>query len=299
MQKAVLSLDYLNITQGSNNSFSHKGDKAIDIAGKDSSISSLRAPFTGTIKKIYEPDNAVWLESNDKVLYADGTKDYMTVLTVHSNDISNLYVGKVVNQNDVYYYEGTKGNAFGNHIHLATGRGKFSGSGWYKNEYGVWCINNQYDIYDALFLFDTVNVINDLGYNFKKTSTLIEQDNNIDTTNPNSYIVVRGDTLSGISKRFNTTVSELARLNNIKNVNLIYVGQKILLPNTNNNTEYFKRYTGNSVSIVDSLKSLNENSSFDYRTKIALINGIANYVGTSTQNTHLLNLLKAGTLIKP
>ncbi len=299
MQKAVLSLDYLNITQGSNNSFSHKGDKAIDIAGKDSSISSLRAPFTGTIKKIYEPDNAVWLESNDKVLYADGTKDYMTVLTVHSNDISNLYVGKVVNQNDVYYYEGTKGNAFGNHIHLAVGRGKFSGSGWYKNEYGVWCINNQYDIYDALFLLDTVNIINDLGYNFKKTSTLIEQDNNIPTTNPNSYMVVRGDTLSGISKRFNTTVSELARLNNIKNVNLIYVGQKILLPNTTNNTKYFKRYTGNSVSIVDSLKSLNENSSFDYRTKVALINGITNYVGTSTQNTHLLNLLKAGTLIKP
>lgn len=40
-----------------------------------------------------------------------------------------------------------------------------------------------------------------------------------------TYKVVRGDTLSEIAVRFNTTVSYLAKLNNIKNVNLIYVGQ--------------------------------------------------------------------------
>lgn len=40
-----------------------------------------------------------------------------------------------------------------------------------------------------------------------------------------TYKVVRGDTLSEIAVRFNTTVNYLAKLNNIKNVNLIYVGQ--------------------------------------------------------------------------
>ena len=40
-----------------------------------------------------------------------------------------------------------------------------------------------------------------------------------------TYKVVRGDTLSGIAARYNTTVSYLAKLNNITNVNLIYVGQ--------------------------------------------------------------------------
>ena len=40
-----------------------------------------------------------------------------------------------------------------------------------------------------------------------------------------TYKVVWGDTLSGIAKRYGTTVSYLAKLNNIKNVNLIYVGQ--------------------------------------------------------------------------
>ena len=40
-----------------------------------------------------------------------------------------------------------------------------------------------------------------------------------------SYIVKSGDTLSSIASRFNTTVNELVRLNNIPNPNLIYVGE--------------------------------------------------------------------------
>ena len=44
------------------------------------------------------------------------------------------------------------------------------------------------------------------------------------------YIVVKGDTLSGIARRFKTTVETLAKLNDIKNVNIIRVGQKIILP---------------------------------------------------------------------
>ena len=40
-----------------------------------------------------------------------------------------------------------------------------------------------------------------------------------------TYTVVWGDTLSGIARRYGTTVSYLAKLNNIRNVNLIYVGQ--------------------------------------------------------------------------
>lgn len=41
----------------------------------------------------------------------------------------------------------------------------------------------------------------------------------------NTYTVKSGDTLSGIAYRFNTTYSHLAQLNNIKNPNLIRVGQ--------------------------------------------------------------------------
>ena len=44
-----------------------------------------------------------------------------------------------------------------------------------------------------------------------------------------TYKVVKGDTLSGIAARYNTTVSKLASINNIKNVNLIYVGQVLTI----------------------------------------------------------------------
>lgn len=39
-----------------------------------------------------------------------------------------------------------------------------------------------------------------------------------------TYVIKKGDTLSGIAKKFHTTVKELARKNNIKNVNKIYAG---------------------------------------------------------------------------
>ena len=41
------------------------------------------------------------------------------------------------------------------------------------------------------------------------------------------YTVQKGDTLTGIAKKFHTTVKKLTQLNNFPNVNLIYVGQKI------------------------------------------------------------------------
>ena len=286
MEKAVLNIDVLNISQGADGGFSHKGDKAIDIVG----VNNFKAPFTGTIKKILSNDNEVWLESNEKVLYADGTIDYMTILTLHDNDISNLYVGKVIKQGEVYYSQGSWGNATGDHIHLAVGKGKFTGSGWYKNSYGYWCINNQIDVYKGLFLYDKVKVINGL-YNWVKTSTFTtSSDNNVET-----YTVVKGDTLWSIAKRFGTTVDELVRLNNIKNRNLIYVGQVLKIKG---NVGYYPKYTGNTISIVDALKSVGVNSSYDNRSNIARKNGIINYIGSASQNLRLLQLLKEGKLIK-
>ena len=62
---------------------------------------------------------------------------------------------------------------------------------------------------------------------------------------------------------------------------------------------YFPRYTGNSVSIVDALNALGIDSSFNHRAQIAAVNNIPNYTGTAAQNTTMLNLLRAGTLRRP
>lgn len=66
-----------------------------------------------------------------------------------------------------------------------------------------------------------------------------------------SYIVQTGDTLSGIALKYGTTVRQLVILNNIKNPNLIYPGQKIKVPingNIQNETEY---QTGHIIYTVE------------------------------------------------
>lgn len=45
-----------------------------------------------------------------------------------------------------------------------------------------------------------------------------------------TYIVVKGDTLSKLAKKWKTTVDAIAKLNGIKNPNLIVVGQKLKIP---------------------------------------------------------------------
>ena len=63
--------------------------------------------------------------------------------------------------------------------------------------------------------------------------------------------------------------------------------------------KYYPKYTGKLASIVDALKSMNIDSSFSHRSKIAKANKISGYVGTPNQNIKMLELLKQGKLIKP
>lgn len=64
-------------------------------------------------------------------------------------------------------------------------------------------------------------------------------------------------------------------------------GKARYLSNTN--------YVGTSLS--NALSQIRENASFENRSKLAALNGIANYQGTMYQNEVLLNLLKQGKLI--
>lgn len=54
-----------------------------------------------------------------------------------------------------------------------------------------------------------------------------------DKPSENTYIVQKGDNLNKIAKKFNTSVDELVKLNNIKDPNKISVGQVLILPTTN------------------------------------------------------------------
>ncbi len=63
-------------------------------------------------------------------------------------------------------------------------------------------------------------------------------------------------------------------------------------------TNYYPAISSDYNSIVEALKSIGVDSSFNNRKKIAVKNGINNYTGTATQNIELLDKLKAGRLIK-
>ena len=67
-------------------------------------------------------------------------------------------------------------------------------------------------------------------------------------------------------------------------------------PTSNNNFLSAKEY--HHGSIVDALKSIGINSSYNYRKKLAIKNGIKNYKGSYFQNITMLNLLKQGKLKK-
>lgn len=53
--------------------------------------------------------------------------------------------------------------------------------------------------------------------------------NSVNTNLPGQYVVKKGDTLSKISLEYGVTIKRLVSLNNIKNPNLIYVGQVLVI----------------------------------------------------------------------
>lgn len=67
---------------------------------------------------------------------------------------------------------------------------------------------------------------------------------------------------------------------------------------TTSKSTYYPKCASKYTSITEALSSISVDSSKANRTKIAKANGIASYTGTATQNTKLLDLLKAGKLKK-
>jgi len=84
------------------------------------------------------------------------------------------------------------------------------------------------------------------------------------------YVVKSGDTLGKIAKKYGTTVAKLASLNGIKNVNKIYVGEKIKVSSTATASastgKYYTVKAGDTVSgiaakyktTIAKIKSLNK-----------------------------------------
>ena len=102
----------------------HGDQNAIDIINTGGRVF---APFTGTITYTDDKWGYVTLQSQNKVHWADGSYDYMTVGFMHDSDIDDLYVGKVISQGTPFYDAGGKAygdpNMFGSHVHISVHKG--------------------------------------------------------------------------------------------------------------------------------------------------------------------------------
>lgn len=173
----------MNITQNYNDNFSHKpnstGKPIYDYPIDENCGSTGRNYFYCPcdeieIKRIYgvggSGANTIWLQSTSKVLFADNTEDYCTILVTHPNDdtLKPLKKGQKFKRKEKMFLEGKDGNATGNHFHISVAKGKFVYSGWKKNNLGAWCITGKpVKPEDAFFVdleFTTIKKTNGLTF---------------------------------------------------------------------------------------------------------------------------------------
>ena len=84
------------------------------------------------------------------------------------------------------------------------------------------------------------------------------------------YVVKKGDTLSGIASKYGTTYQKLAEYNNIENPNLIYVGQKIVIPTTSSSSSItYTVQSGDNLSKI--AKKYNKKKKKIYEDNKAII----------------------------
>lgn len=148
------------ITQGENDRFSHFGSSAMDFAVIGQTHCKYYAPCDIKVVEILPSYAQVAWESLEKVHYVDGTDDYLSFYTVHDN-VNRWKVGDTFRKGDFIGETGTGGNASGDHLHLESAKGKYtggnSGNGFSYN------INNAYPVYK---IFSTCSNIT------KKTITI-------------------------------------------------------------------------------------------------------------------------------
>lgn len=91
-----------------------------------------------------------------------------------------------------------------------------------------------------------------------ETAQIAENGNKENYNQDREYIVQRGNTLSGIANRYNTTVRELVILNKIQNPNLIFPGEQVLVPINGNSQNKVEYQTNHIIYTVQSGETLSE-----------------------------------------
>jgi len=162
VEVALLPMRYLRVTQTiDEDGTTHDGTLNIDLAGRDSGRDDMYAPVSwSVVRNSNTPNHEVIYWSDNKVLWANGTIDYISVRVLHDDVVIDLPVGRNFDQGDVCYQEGNTGDSQGNHIHLCVARGHTTKI--IKHASGYRDLDGSVNPSDVFYINDTI-VIKDGG----------------------------------------------------------------------------------------------------------------------------------------
>ena len=180
MQKFLFPMEYMRVTQGELSAYSHAGSLAMDFGGKDGGSDRLFAPCDMVVKRCrVNATGEMYLESIDKVQFADGTADYARLLCIHDS-VFNKKAGDVIKQGEYFYDEGGMGrgnpNKFATHVHIEAGKGKWKSTTQSPNSKGTYVCERQEHLYNMFFVPKDTIILDGGGYKWVK-----EPEENTDT----------------------------------------------------------------------------------------------------------------------
>lgn len=263
----VLKNGEAEITQGYSNSH-----KATDLVGKNYTIDKVVAHSSGTVIECqdgYENmKGSTGLDSYGNYIKIDHGNNFQT-LYAHLGKNLPVKIGITVNKGDFLGNMSDSGNAYGSHLHFEV----------YEN-------NSQ------------VNPEKYLNEDFKeKSSEKLKY-------SLGEIVKINGVYISSTSNERLTPAITSGKITRIivnapnpyllENGQIGWVNDDCIIEETKQPYLSNSSYLG--FSIVDALKEINIDSSYQYRSELAKLNGIENYTGTGIQNTNMLNLLKKGQL---
>ena len=261
------------------------GHQALDLVGNGNSISDVISLEDGVVELVVS--DVIETDRNSK-----GTASYGNFVKIrHEDGKKTLYAhlkygsvnvkkGEKINKGEKLGTMGATGNAYGVHLHFEV-----------RNQ-----DESRENPYDYLWGQKQIEKINSVPEKaVTKTQEKKEEKTKIEAKEKSDESVkiikeeIKKEDDENISYDNNIEQNKKSEKKN-KQVNKIK-------ENVNIKNEYLENKNYNSYSIVDALKEINVDSSFKYRNRLALNNGIKNYKGTASQNLKLLDLLKKGKLL--
>lgn len=240
---------------------------AIDIVGENYTLADIIAHSDGVVETIQDGygniRGSIGLISYGNYIKIDHQNGYYTLYAHLRNGIS-LKKNQKVKKGEKIGYMSDSGNANGKHLHFEVWKGNIRvNPKEFLNKNLVEKISHQYKIGDIV----TIN-----GVYISSTSK--------EKLRP---LITKGKITKIIEDARNPYL--------LDNGQIGWVNDSVIVTNKHLSN---RNYTGNSI--VEALNEINIDSSYQYRSELAKINGISNYQGTSKQNISLLNLLKQGKL---